>query len=630
MDFLNSLQNFHFLRPYWLLALLPLALLLWSYSRTQSSSRSWASVIDSRLLPHLLQGASTLQKSAPVKTLFLLGSLLVFALSGPAFEKIPQPVFKTQSALTILLDLSLSMDATDIKPSRLSRAHFKINDILQQRKEGQTALIAYAADAYVVSPLTDDADTIISQIPALQTDIMPTQGSRLDIALDKARELFTNAGISKGHILVISDGINQPALDKIRQLNADNIQTSILATGTTQGAPIATRNGGFVKDSSGSIVVPKLNPGNMQKAARLGGGMFSLITADDRDINKLLSLIKVDKNKTGAEQLDAEGNKFNTDTWHEEGPWLLLLVIPFAAYAFRKGLVFVFIFYLLPFPQPAQAISWSELWNNSDQLGESALQQGDAEKAAELFNNPEWKAAAEYKSGQYQQAAERLSEIDTAEANYNRGNALAKSGQLDEAIKAYQRALEQNPEHEDAKHNLELLEQAKKQSQNQDSQQQNSQDPQSGDKQQNDNQQSQDSQQNQSTDQQEGSQSQSEQNQNSDGQSQAQQSNEQSNEQTTDTEQQNQQQAAESADDKKTNDEQTDNSALKEDENAQASDDDTKQIQKTQQSDATPDLNQQQTQQWLKRIPDDPGGLLRRKFKYQYGRDKTQTEQEQW
>ena len=628
MDFINALENFHLLRPYWLLALLPLAALVWGYSRAESHSRNWASVVDERLLPHLLGKITERVKSIPVKRLFFFGSLIIIALSGPVFEKRPQPVFKTQSALVIILDLSLSMDATDIKPSRLKRAHFKINDILKQRNEGQTALITYAAEAFVVSPLTDDAETIISQIPALETDIMPTQGSRLDIALSKARELFINAGHTKGHIFVISDSINDPALNTIKALKNSNIKTSVLALGTPQGAPIAAKGGGFVKDNQGSIVVPKLDTARMKKAARFGGGQYSLISADDSDINRLLSSIKMNKNSAEPEQADVDSNKFLTDTWHEEGPWLLLIVIPFAAYLFRKGLVFVFILYLIPLPKPAQAFEWAELWNNKDQLGETALQQGEPETAANLFNNPEWKAAAQYKAKKYQQAAETLSKIDTADANYNRGNALAKAGQLEQAISAFERTLQLQPDHEDAKYNLALLEQEKQDAekkqpdndQQQDNQQggEDSSEESTGDK---DSQ----SQNNQS------SKNQSQKNQQQNNQQQSQQQDQGQSDKQSGDEQQSQTEQARQSDQDKAEENNDKNQASQEQESDSQTDKAEQALQQQlSESDASPDLDQQQTQQWLKKIPDNPGGLLRRKFKYQYGRGKQQTEQEQW
>ena len=628
MELLDLIQQLHFVRPYWLLALIPAALLIWLYSATQQKSRNWASIIDPRLLPHLLKGTTTTTQVIKNKTpssllLFAVASFLIISLAGPAFEKRPQPVFKAQSALVIVLDLSRSMDAGDIKPSRLSRAHFKINDILKQRKEGQTALIVYAADAYAVSPLTDDADTIAAQIPALDTNIMPSQGSRLDIALDKAVELFTNAGHAKGDIFILSDSASQADINKAGELNAKGFESSVLAFGTEQGAPINATGGGFIKDSAGSIVVPKLDSANMRKLALAGGGKFTLLSADDKDINRLLSKIDIEKSaKDKDEQLDASGNKFKTDTWHEEGPWLLLLVIPFAAYAFRRGLVFALLIFILPLPQPAQALEWNELWNNKDQLGRDALQQGDNTKAAELFNNPEWKAAAEYKAGNYEQAIEQLSNINTADAHYNRGNALAKAGQLDEAIKAYNRATKLQADHEDAKYNKELVEKAKQQNEQQSSD--NKDDKQQDQDKRDSDQQNQQSQQGNSKDNKENSQ------QSQDSQESAednqQPSSTENNKKDTDNDSQKNTQQDKAQKESEAEKEQSEKQAAEQ----QAKDEQEKAESTSSKSTEELDLDEQQTQQWLKKIPDDPGGLLRRKFQYQYGRENHQNEKQPW
>ena len=629
MDFLSALQNFHLLRPAWLLASFPLGLLIWLYARSQLHNRNWATIIDKRLLPHLLQGTKPASKSKQVKILILAASLIILALSGPAFEKRAQSVFKTQSGLVILLDLSRSMDATDIKPNRLSRARFKINDILKQRNEGQTALIAYAANAYIVSPLTDDTKTIISQLPALETGIMPNQGSRLDLALEKAEELLNNSGYSTGTVFILSDGINQNALNTIRQLRKKNITTSVLGIGTKQGAPIATERGGFLKNDRGEIVIPKLDTSAIKQAASLGGGKYSLITAGDQDINKLLSGIKT--NKAAKEQIDANGNKFKTDIWHEEGPWLLLLVIPFAAYAFRKGLIFILLLFIIPLPQPAQAASWAELWNTKDQLGAAALEQGNAEKAAELFNNSEWKAAAYYKAQQYQKAAELLSDLDTPDANYNRGNALAKTGNIKDAINAYKRTLEQQPEHEDAKHNLDVLEKAQQNSE-QDKSDNNNQD--------NENQQDSQNQQNSESSQQNNNQDQGNKSDNkqsapnpSDEPSDQNSSTDPNMDQDNNNQQQDQMQQKKQSESEEAEDESDKNNKSETDMETDGKPKDEEKQSPSQQpttEKTSPDLNSQKTQQWLKKIPDDPGGLLRRKFKYQYSREKHQTEQEQW
>ncbi|MEN8261658.1 MAG: VWA domain-containing protein, partial [Pseudomonadota bacterium] len=177
------MAEFHFLRPLWFLAILPLVLLLWFLWRRNRRAGQWATVCDARLLPHILIQRNGRRSPWPL-TLFATGGVLaVTALAGPAWEQLPTPVFRTESYLVIALDLSRSMDAADIKPSRLIRARYKLADILELRTEGQTALIVYAAVAFTVPPLTDDTATIASQLPALTTGLVPVQGSHAGRAL---------------------------------------------------------------------------------------------------------------------------------------------------------------------------------------------------------------------------------------------------------------------------------------------------------------------------------------------------------------------------------------------------------------------------------------------------------------
>lgn len=620
---IEILTNLHLLRPWWLLAIIPAALLIWFYTHNHAQSRNWASVIDQRLLPHVLQGNS----GNPGKRrqwrifilLFLLSSLLIVALAGPVFEQRPQPVFKTQAGLVLVLDLSRSMDAADIKPSRLSRAHYKLSDILQQRREGQTALIVYAAEAFVVSPLTDDAATIETQISALQTSIMPTQGSRLDRALQKAQSLFYNAGFQRGDIIVLSDSVDAAGIAKSRELQQQGFTTSVLAIGTDDGAPIPADVGGFLKDASGSIVISKLDSSSLQQLAQAGDGDFTRLTANDDDINRLLSGLST---KPQLDQLTETGQSLTTDRWHEEGPWLLLLLIPFAAYAFRRGLVFLLLIFILPMPQPAQAVEWDQLWKNNNQRALQKLEQGNAQQAAELFEAPAWRAAAEYRAGNYAKSADILKSIDNADAHYNRGNALAKNGAYDEALQAYQRALELQPDHEDARYNKQQVEQAQQNQQNEN--QQSSED---------------ESDSNEPPENDQSDTNKTDDNQSGDSKPQNDQS---SNSQSEEDKSENDQATGDQRNSNPGNDEQSGQSPPPtEPDNSQpeSASDSTEQQAQAQQAADKPDgesadepldLQQQQTQQWLKKIPDDPGGLLRRKFQYQYGREPRQDEQQAW
>lgn len=329
-----NLSEFHFIRPYWLLAIFPYLILLALMLKNKLSQGNWNAVCDSGLLPYILQQKAVSKSRWPLTAGALAGLLAILALAGPAWERLPAPVFRNESALVIALDLSSSMNAKDIKPDRLTRARYKIADILNRRKDGQTALLVYAGDAFTVTPLTEDTDTINSQLSALTTSIMPAQGSDTSSALFMATDLFKQAGLQKGQILLITDGVNMDStLDAVQSLGAYKL--SILAVGTEDGAPISKPGGGFLKDRQGNIVVPKLDPDELQELSRAGGGAFEMITADDRDIETLLAAI----DRMSEHQAAEEENELLLDRWEDRGPWLLLIVLPLAALSFRRGVM---------------------------------------------------------------------------------------------------------------------------------------------------------------------------------------------------------------------------------------------------------------------------------------------------
>lgn len=200
-----DLLGIHLMRPGWLFLLLPALLLaLWLWRR-RASSGGWSDAIDPALLPYLLSERAGRRRRNYLPWLFLAWLLAVIAAAGPSTQKIPQPIHQTQDALVLVLDLSYSMKATDLAPSRLDRARQKILDLLAARKEGQTGLVAFAGDAHVVTPLTDDNPTIANLLPALSPDMMPLAGSDAAAAIALARELLHSAGISNGRILLLTD-----------------------------------------------------------------------------------------------------------------------------------------------------------------------------------------------------------------------------------------------------------------------------------------------------------------------------------------------------------------------------------------------------------------------------------------
>ncbi|MGZ8907461.1 MAG: VWA domain-containing protein, partial [Methylobacter sp.] len=362
-----NLAEFHFIRPFWLLALIPYLVILVFMLRTKLSQGNWSAVCDPALLPYLLQEKALKQSRVSLTTAAVAAFLAITALAGPSWQRLPTPVFRNESALVIALDLSRSMDAQDIKPSRLIRARYKIADILKQRKDGQTALLVYAGDAFTVTPLTNDTATIDSQLSALTTDIMPSPGSNTERVLERAVELFKQAGAQKGQIILITDGVDIDKAVAFASRNAADYRLSVLGVGTADGAPIALPEGGFLKDEQGAIVVPQLNAGELAKLAQAGGGIYQTISANDADIQTLLAVVDQPVQQQGAEQ-----NSQLLEQWEDKGPWLLLLVLPLAALSFRKGLLSLVLLVLLPVPKNSYAFEWQDLWQTKDQQAQQA------------------------------------------------------------------------------------------------------------------------------------------------------------------------------------------------------------------------------------------------------------------
>lgn len=638
------IEGFHFLRPWWLLLLPLLVLLLWYLRRMRLQSRSWQSVCDATLLPHLLitEGGTKARRSK-LLVVALAGLLSILALAGPAWQQLEQPVFRDQSALVVILDLSRSMDATDVRPTRLTRARLKLIDILKQRKEGQAGLIVYAAEPFVVSPLTEDAETIIAQVGTLTSEMMPSQGSRPDLAITLAQQLLVQAGAQQGELLLITDGVENVPQDSLRESVTEMVQAgyrlSVLGVGDAGGAPVALASGGFLKDRNGEIVIPRLDEAALRDLAQAGEGRYQAMRVDDRDIATLLQGAMFD-----SEAVLEASQGFKADQWREEGPWLLLLLLPLVLPAFRRGYLLLIALLFLPsltfFPTNLQAAEaeqswWSELWLNADQRAAQTFDADNPAQAAQQFENSSWKAAAHYRAGEYQQSIAALEGVDGADALYNKGNAHAQLGQWQQALEAYEQALKQQPAHQDAQYNRDLVKQQLQQDKQQSGESQpeapRSDDNQSGDQGEQSQQRDAPSNAAQSDQSQQGP-PQSEPDSDASG-------SESSSDQAGETSDgQSSEQASSSA--AQRDGEEREASQLEAARNRDEADEAHDQVQQHTGDDATQtegdgaqeqgqsaisaaQLSEQQAEiqqandQWLRRIPDDPGGLLRRKFQHQ-------------
>jgi Ca-activated chloride channel family protein len=569
------IENFHFLRPLFLFGLIPAVLLVATLGFLHSRNSSWYKAIDASLLPFLLEQNTRSRQYLPLYGLLSIWVLSIIALAGPVWQQIPSPVQEREDAMVIVQDLSLSMYATDLNPSRLVRAQRKLIDILNSRKtEGQTALVVYAGSAHTVTPLTDDIATISNMVSALDPNIMPLLGSKPEEGIRLAIELLDNAQLTEAKILLITDGINNADIDAISdQLNNTLHSLSILGVGTDEGAPIPT-NDGFLRDQNNAIVIPTLNSSLLQELADSVNGRYANVVLSDNDIDFLLeqTLLDETRNLRDVEQ--------EFDTWAEAGPWLLLLVLPLAAFAFRRGwLLSICLLFLINPQQQAQALSWQDLWANKNQQGSQAFTTEQFDSASELFEDGNWRAASYYRNGNYQAALNELNAQQGINAEYNKGNTLARLERYQEAIDAYDAVLAEQPDHADALFNKAIVQNLLEEQQNM----------QNEDEQEDD--------QSQEQEQSESEQSQSEQQQN---QEQAQQS---------EQDQENSEQSSEEQQESEV----TDSDAGQEEQNEeeeQSPDPETAQTQESAEE-------EQAMQQWLGRIEDDPGELLRNKFRYQ-------------
>ena len=592
-------DDFHFLRPLCLLAFFPLVALIHFWVKKTHGRSKWLSAINSELLSVLIEdnakSSGTWLKAALLFALFVS----VIGLAGPTWEKLPQNVEQKNDALVILLDLSLSMLGEDIKPSRMIKAKQKVIDILRLRKEGLTGLIAYAGDAHSVVPLTDDNATIENLLVALDPTMMPVFGSNPEHAMTLAVELFSNAGMQEGRVLVISDGIDD--ISSVSKFRNSAFPISVIGVGTSQGTTIPIDLPGegrrFIKDPSNEPVIVRLEEDNLAQVANQSFGRYARLSIGEQDISRALS--------TSLPTEDASIKvEREFDTWADQGHWVTLLLLPLVLIGFRRGVLaclpIALAIQMTPIPSHAQNSTpagqstgdsrglsttqalgdlWAGAWLRGDQRGYQALAEGDNATAATLFTDPQWKAAADYKNGDWQRAlngfgapgdsntsrSSRKAQFDTA---YNKGNALAHLGQYDNAIKEYGVALAISPNDEDASFNKELVETLKEQKQQQEQEQQKE-----GEEEQ---------QQQEEQDSSENSESQPNQEQ-------------ESAEQQQNSESENQEQPSEKEQQQK----------------------ETEAEQRDQESEADRDEKQEALEQWLRRVPDNPGGLLKRKFQYE-------------
>jgi Ca-activated chloride channel family protein len=436
---LGFLEALHLLRPQWLWALSLLPLLGWSWLRRRRRSNVWRHNVDAHLLPHLLAKEDGRQSLSGLWLAALGYVLAVVALSGPSWRQEQQPLWQSRTPLVIALDLSPRIEAGDLPPSRLLQARAKLATLLRERAGGEVALLAYAGEPYTVAPLTDDAANVALFLDALSPQVMPAPGQRTDLAIDWAAQLLRQAGFTRGDILLLSDQADAQAQQAASRAAGQGYRVSALGLGTTQGAAY--------RDGQGGVGHAQLDPGSLQALASAGNGRYAALTPTDADLRELGVL-------QPAQQQDATAaGEHSGRVWVDQGYWLLPPLLLLALFAFRRrGGAALLLVLLLPLamPLPARAAAaeavGGDWWRRADQVRQQRLDAG----------------VQAYRKGDFAAAQQQFEGIDSDQGWYNLGNALARQGRYDEAIDAYDKALRQHPQMADAVANRAAVDAARK------------------------------------------------------------------------------------------------------------------------------------------------------------------------
>lgn len=451
-----------FAQPLWLLALILVPIgWLWNYywSKLSSSNlNSLSKFIDEKLLPHLLVSKNSKSEKSKMGYIYVAFTIcVVLALANPRWGYKEFDAYQPTASMVILLDLSMSMNATDVSPSRIVRARQNIEDLLNLSHGIKIGLIGFARYPHLISPITDDIQTIRTFLPALDTDLSDLQGSSLAASLQMANELLAAEPGDKKSILLVSDGniISGDYSKELSMLQDKNIQVHVIGVGTDTGAPYKNKHGALHK-VQGKVITSKLNAVDLKDIAKHGHGIYTEATYNDFGLQTILH--KAENTSHSAQLTEGKVRQWN-DRYY-------LFLIPAAViflYLMRRRALYTLLISVIGssmFSFDVDAFTVRELFLNSEQQGQEYYINGDFKHAADHFRDAYHKGVAFYRDGQFSQAEEQFNKVQRSaiktSAMYNAGNAQMQQKKWQDAITSYEDVLSMEPDNTAAKHNLEI------------------------------------------------------------------------------------------------------------------------------------------------------------------------------
>ncbi|EMB9236038.1 VWA domain-containing protein [Vibrio alginolyticus] len=424
--------QFHFIRPLWLLALVPMFFLVWLRWREESKP-SWKDILPEHLRNALTIGERGWRKQLPLKLLMLIVFIAIVICAGPTWQRESSPFGEDKASMLVVLDNSDSMLQKDLPPSRLERSKQKIRDLLAARKGGKTGLVVFAGSAHVAMPITQDSKVFDPFLAAITPEIMPVQGKLAEKALPLIDQQLQ--GQPGSTVLLVSDGVNPATIEQYQAyFSGKPYQLLILAAG----------NAGIVSNNP-------MDLDSLQKLASQTNGRLVEVTVDNSDIEQLNRY--VERNM----QLNGESSM----PWKDMGYQLLFPIALIMMLWFRKGwlvqwcvIVMVSGTLLMPTSAMAENISvkaeqpqvvqkvtafdkvaqwWWDLWLTPDQQGQRLFNKQAYLEAAKHFVDPLRKGTAYYYASEFELAHSAFLEMQNDPSEevrdyglYNAASALAR------------------------------------------------------------------------------------------------------------------------------------------------------------------------------------------------------------
>lgn len=439
-------SQFHFMRPIWLLAFVPLGLLLLLRWRRETTA-AWKTIIPEHLQKALIIGEQGWKSQLPLKLLSAILSIAIVICAGPTWEREASPFGEDQGALAIVLDVSTSMDQTDLPPSRLERAKYKIRDLLEARKGGKTSLIVFGGSAHTAMPMTQDNQVFLPFLNAITPEVIPVQGKSVQSAIPELQSQLKN--FPSASILIVSDGVSHEGIKLYQDAFQDTNQlVMVLAVGNDA-----------IHSSSAT------DWDSLKRLASATDGRYYALTTDDSDINSIASDVERHMQISGESAMP----------WRDMGYYLVFPVMLLALLWFRKGwLVQWAILATLISPniflnqahaetvsvvasseqitEPKSAVeelwdsatqTWMDLWLTPEQQGQWYFNRGEFIKAANHFQEPMNKGIAFYYGRDFASAQSQFIQVQGDErAVLYLGNTLARQREYLAARNLYKDLIE--------------------------------------------------------------------------------------------------------------------------------------------------------------------------------------------